>query len=376
MSSLQSLPEVRFVETDAAAIEAATISRYETVTGRTAHPGTPERLFLEAVAYVIADQQSQIEDAARLNLLAYSRGDYLDQMGGFFGALGLRLVSKKATVTLQFSIPSALGYDVAIPLGTRATPDGSIVFETIQAANILAGNNTVEVEAQCRTEGASGNGYAVGQINRLVDVPANVNKVTNTTVSSGGADRESDSAFQSRLYLAAEGFAIAGPKLANEFHARSVDPGIVDVLSTTAAPGLIRVYILMEGGALPSQTLLDAVEAYLNDESRRPTTFQLIAAAPEPVEYDLTATYYIFSEYSTQAAEIQSRAATAKETYLAWQKGKLARDINPDYFKGLLLQIPGIKRVDLSSPAYTVLTQAQIAFDRTVEVTYGGLEDV
>lgn len=364
------------MEIDAAKIEAAIISDYETTTGRTAHPGTPERLFLEAVAYVIANQQNQIEDAAKLNLLAYSRGDYLDQLGGLFGALGLRLVAKKATVALEFSIPSALGFDVAIPLGTRATPDGSIIFETLTTANIPAGNTSVQVEAQCQTQGIVGNGYAVGQINRLVDVPANVTKVSNTVLSSGGANQESDSAFQDRLYLAAEGFAIAGPKLANEFHAKSVDSGIIDVLSTTAAPGLIKVYILMQGGALPSQNILDAVEAHLNDESRRPTTFQLIAVSPVAVDYDLTATYYIFSEYATQAAEIQNRVSEAKDNYLSWQKGKLARDINPDYFKGLLLQIPGIKRVDLTSPAYTVLTEAQIAADQTIAVTYGGLEDV
>ena len=166
-------------------------------------------------------------------------------------------------MTLEFTLPSALGFDVAVPVGTRATPDGSIIFETTQAATILAGNISVEVEGECQTEGRNGNGYAVGQINRLVDVPANVTGVSNTTVSSGGADRESDQAFQERLYLAAEGFAIAGPRLANEFHAKSVDSGIIDVLSTTAAPGLIKVYVLMEGGALPSQEVLDAVEAQI-----------------------------------------------------------------------------------------------------------------
>ena len=70
----------------------------------------------------------------------------------------------------------------------------------------------------------------------------------------------------------------------------------------------------------------------------------------------------------------------AVERFTAWQSSKLGRDINPSYLIGLLMQT-GIKRVDLTSPAFTALKDGsdksvpQVASVGTITATNGGHED-
>jgi hypothetical protein len=59
--NLDLLPSIAFCETDPAAIEAAIIASYEEITERQLYPGNPERLFLEALAYLIAQQNFLID---------------------------------------------------------------------------------------------------------------------------------------------------------------------------------------------------------------------------------------------------------------------------------------------------------------------------
>ena len=54
--NLSLLPSIAFCETDTAAVEAAVIASYEEITEKSLYPGSPERLFIEAVAYLIAQQ--------------------------------------------------------------------------------------------------------------------------------------------------------------------------------------------------------------------------------------------------------------------------------------------------------------------------------
>ena len=66
--------------------------------------------------------------------------------------------------------------------------------------------------------------------------------------------------------------------------------------------------------------------------------------------------------------------------FVAWQCGKLGRDINPSVLIGKLMQT-GIKRVALTSPVFTTLrdgsddTTPQVASVGTITATNGGYED-
>ena len=76
------------------------------------------------------------------------------------------------------------------------------------------------------------------------------------------------------------------------------------------------------------------------------------------------------------AADVQA----AVTEYISWQCAKLGRDINPSELYRRLMAT-GIKRVELASPAFTVLrdgrerTAPQVAVIGTVTVTNGGYED-
>ncbi len=77
--------------------------------------------------------------------------------------------------------------------------------------------------------------------------------------------------------------------------------------------------------------------------------------------------------------------------YIVWQHGKLGRDINPSKLISLLMQT-GVKRVDLTSPAFVHLQDGnqtlnadmsydpaeavpQVARVMTVKIQNGGYED-
>lgn len=51
------LPDISFVETDASRVERDVITTYEAITEKSLYPGDPVRLFLESLAYLIAQQR-------------------------------------------------------------------------------------------------------------------------------------------------------------------------------------------------------------------------------------------------------------------------------------------------------------------------------
>ena len=99
---------------------------------------------------------------------------------------------EKARTTLQYTLSIPLEVATTIPAGTRATPDGEIVFATLEDLTIPAGQRTGNVEAECQTEGESGNGFVPGQINQPIDVFPYYESVENITEEqTGNATRHS-----------------------------------------------------------------------------------------------------------------------------------------------------------------------------------------
>jgi len=373
--SLPDLPEVDFCETDTAEVEAEGIQTYERVAEVTLQPGDPERLFLEGNLLVVAQQRLEINDSAKQTYLAYARGAHLDQRGADHGSMGQRLAATAAKATVRFEIDEALAFDVSIPAGTRVTPDGELVFATTDLATITAGQTWVEVEAECETAGAAGNGYVAGQIDQLVDPVAYVTAAANTTTSLGGSDAESDDRYRERLFLAPLAYSSAGPRGARIFWTKSAHPDIGDVDSATTDYGVYTVWVLMSDGSLPDQEVLDQVEAAVDQDERMPEGFEVIAAAPEEVPLALDLTYYLYSGYSSLLGQIQAAVSAAVQDWVTWQTTKINRDVNPGRLAAALLAIEGLKRVEIASPVYQVLGGGQVARIISSTVTYGGLED-
>jgi len=371
--SVNLLPDVKFVETDVSKIEAEVFSTYESVTGRKLYPADPERLFGDAFACVIAHQRALIEYAARMNFLYYAKGDYLDHLGYLLGVY--RLPAQPARTTLKFEIGEPLTFPVAIPKGTRVTPDGKLFFATLSEARIEPGKVSVEVEAECMEPGTVGNGFLPGQINKLVDPVPYITKVENTSVSFGGSDVESDDHFRERIRLAPETFSNAGSREAYIYWIKSTDPNIVDAEVWSPSPGVVKATFLMKGGELPSEDMLSKVQEFVSDEKRRPLTDFFQVQMPEVVSYEIKLTYWIYRSAESLASQIMQAVNDAVQAYIAWQKTKLGRDITPSVLISYVQGIEGIKRVEVESPAYQALDPWQVARETSVSVIYGGVEE-
>jgi len=365
------LPEVQFLETDASAIEAGIIAGYETAAKRPLAAGDPVRLFLLTIAAEIAQLRAEVNISAQQNILSYAQGEYLDALGSYFGVT--RLPASKARTTLRYTLSAALQDPVVIPAGSQVA-NGQITFETDAEASVPAGDLYVDVPATCTTAGASGNGWLPGQLNAMVEPIAYVAEVANTTTSADGGDEEDDASLAERIKLAPNSFSTAGPRRAYEYHTYSASAAITDVAVDSPTPGLVNIYILAQGGTLPSQELVDATAEYLSAEDRRPLTDDLHVYAPTATEFGVVLKYYISVERQAEIETIRANVDKAVQDYVEWQTKKIGRDIVPDKLVQLAIEA-GAWRVDAATlePEYTAVDLAHVAQCTGVSVTYMGL---
>ena len=372
------LEDIVFAAKNPEDIEREIIQIYENLAGRSLARGDPVRLLIEAFSFVIVLLRSKIDYAAKMNLLAYALGIFLDHIGALLEVR--RLSATNAVTTLEFTLSAPQTGAVIIPGGIRATPgDGDILFATVEAVDIPAGETQATVTAECTQAGTQGNGYLPGQIKLLVDPFPYEMSVKNLTTTYGGADTESDENFRERIQLAPESLSVAGPKGAYKFHALSSLSSVVDVAvigpedAEWCSPGNVYLFPLLVGGALPNQEILDNVFEICNAEFMRPDTDYLHVKIPEVVEYNLQVSYWIDRARATQATQIQAAVKQAVADWILWQKSKLGRDINPSELNHRIVAA-GAKRAEIISPAFTALKDWEIAIDNAVSVTLGGLE--
>ena len=121
------MADISFCETDTETVEQAVITTYQGLTGTTLYPGNPVRLFLEALAAVIAQQRVLIDQAGKSNLVKYAAGGYLDAIGEMTDTT--RLEATVAIVTVEFTLSAALASAVNIPAGTQVSPDGQLFLK-------------------------------------------------------------------------------------------------------------------------------------------------------------------------------------------------------------------------------------------------------
>lgn len=368
------LAPVNFLETDAETIRSQIITGFEQASGDTLAAGDPRRLFLLSIADVIIQQRTAINLAAQQNLLSYAQGGYLDALGQLLAVE--RMAESKAVTTIEFTLSQALGSVYTIPAGTQVT-NGVVTFETDEDLLIPIGQTKGEVSASCTVAGPVGNDYLAGQISTIVTPMTFVSGAQNTTITTGGADAESDPDFADRIRLAPNSFSVAGPEKAYVYHAKSVSPAIIDVKVDSPTPGEVDVYVLLTDGTLPTEDTLEQIEEHLSDENIRPLTDYVVVKAPTASNYEIELHYWISQEDSSKAAQIQADVEAAVEQYRLWQQTKIGRDITP----GKLLQLvfaAGASRVDdskLKPATWKKLEAMQVAQCTKVNVVYEGYKD-
>lgn len=378
IKALENIPEISFI--DGRTLQnvrdemlADYAKCYQELTGETPmlSEADPIRLAMLAAAAQIYQALQYVDRSGKQDLLKYSYGEFLDHLGA------MKKLERKpasyATLHMRFSMTSARGEATPIPGGTRVATESGVYFMTDAYGEIPAGEIAAEIPATALLPGKESNGLLEGTVTKIVDPLPYIAAVSNTTASAGGADIESDDDFTERIYQAPAGYSVAGPTEAYEYHAKNFRPDVEDVKAYTPSPCAVTVLFLLEGGKLPAEDDLRAMEAYLSRDTLRPLTDQVTAAAPTEVPYTISLKYFINRSDAAQAATIQQAVEKAIEAYRSWQR-KLGRDVNPsELIKRVILA--GAKRVELTAPAHTIVEETSIAALSAQTVIYGGLED-
>lgn len=369
-----------FIPTDAGALVSALVSGYERLTGASVQPASPEKLFIQWVADVLLQERALNNYTGNQNIPSRASGENLDALGELFYVTE-RPAAQPAVCSQRFHISQAQAAAILIPAGTRVTDaSGALVWETVEDVYVGIGDTCADVQVRCQTPGVAGNGYAAGQLNTLIDLFDYYDHCENTTASDGGADEASDGEYYELMRASMDAYSTAGPQGGYIYHAKRVSTKIADVAANSPTPGTVDLYVLMDDGTIAQPEIKNAVLAACSADTVRPLTDLVSVKDPETAAYDIAFTYYIPAESPLSPADIEAAVDAAVKQYVAWQCGRLGRDINPSYLIGLLMQT-GIKRVDLTAPAFTVLRDGsnqdtpQVAAIGGITATNGGYED-
>ena len=303
--------------------------KYKEITGKDIILGKADdrRIILLAGAYFIYQGYMYMDDAGKMGLLKYSRGEYLENLGA------IKHIHRKpaagSTTTIRFAMKSKRTSAIGIPKGTRVTAGDNVYFATDEYSEIPAGSLSVDVPATCTSAGQMTNNYDIGDLNTLVDIIAFIDEAKNITKPEGGADIESDESLRQRIYMAPAAYSSAGSADSYEYFVRQFYTGVSSVRITSPSPRVVSVRYLLENGAIPDQS---------------------------------------------RATNIQLKVVAAINDYIDWQKSEIGRDINPDVLRQKILNA-GAKRVDIASPVFTVVDEDSVASMKSQSVTYGGLEN-
>jgi len=370
--SLNDLKDIEFASANKEEIQSWLFSRFKEITGRTLSRADPIRLFILFVAEVFIRLINIINYTGKQNLLKYAVNGHLDHIGAIVDVD--RLPATAATTTCKITLSAVRDMETVIDAGTRISTDSGIYFATNQDLVIKAGELTGEVQATCLSVGDEGNDYMPGEINVIVDRAPYVESIINTTKSGGGSDIEADDEYRNRIHEAPESFSVAGPEGAYKFHTKSVNSSIVDVGVDSPSPGTVAIYPLLDGGKLPSDETLKTVREYLNSDRIRPLTDKLQVSKPIEISYNVNATYYLNKD--ADASTVKANVNIAVNDFVTWQKAVLGRDINPSRLISMIMQVPGVKRVDVTLPVFTVVNDnTSVAIAKTINVVMGGSED-
>lgn len=348
-------------------------NRYKEITGKEVvlDRADPMSLILYALSVQVYQAMLYVDKTGKQDLLKYSYGPYLDNLAAMKGIA--RESAKPSRAMVRFTLARIRPTVVEIPAGSRLT-NGDIYFQTESYASIPSGETSVDIPCVCMTSGVAGNGLSVGEINILVDPVPYVAKVSNTEVTTGGADIEDDDTLKDRIYIAPSRYSVAGPEDSYEYWTRTYNSNITDVLIYSDNPVEVIIEFIMKDGELPSESMVQGLQTFLQNEQIRPLTDKVIVRKPETVDYTINAKYFINKSDLKKVDTIKAAVDKAVNEYVVWQCSKIGRDINPSKLIQMMVEA-GAKRVELSLPIFQVIGKANVAKLSKKTITYGGLED-
>jgi phage-related baseplate assembly protein len=374
------IDNLEFNEVNAGNIYTALIQQLEAAVSEQLYPGDERRIFGEGLVAVFVGLYNVMNDTAKQKMLRYARGVVLDALGERTATP--RLAATPAKTVMRFSVAAPIGVNIIIPKWTKVTPNGDLYFATDTAAVLQAGDLFVDIPASGVSGGSAYNGFVIGTISQMVDLIPYVTSVSNIEDTYGGDDGEpytvdGDNGYRERIRLSPSKFSTAGPVRAYEYYALSADPDIISARAVSPEPGVVTIYVLMDGGNIPTEEVLQKVLAAVNDETVRPLTDLVRVQTPTQVSYDIELTYYMSAVDEAAVIGTVEGANGAIAQYNKWQTETLGRDINPDELRKLILApqwadgLVGAARVDVVFPQHTLLDGLSVAkFSGNIKVSH------
>lgn len=347
--------DLKFVHEDSETIISELKADLEDKLGRPIAPADIEMLLINAFAYRETLLRTGVNEAARQNMVSFSRGAALEYLGQLVGVT--RQPAAGALCTLKFTLVE--GHNgVTIPEGLRVQSlDGKIIFQTIEDKVCPVGTLEATVTGNASTPGIIGNGYNVNTIAIILDPLAFVATAQNIDITSGGADEETDDRLRERIMLAPASFSVAGPTDAYKFFAKSAHPSIVDVGVTSPVPGEVHIFPLLEGGNMPAQEIMDAVQAICNSKKIRPLTDTVITEEPPSVDYEIIVDLTLLT--TAVSATVQASVLKILQDYKESRKNSLGLDVVLSKIKALSM-IDGVYDCDVTSPAANIVAAEEV----------------
>ncbi len=348
--------------------------KHKEVTGKDIVLGKADdrRIILLAGAYYIFQGYMYMDDAGKMGLLKYSRGNYLENLGA------LKHIYRKpatgSTTTIRFEMNAPRVSAIGIAKGTRVTAGDNVYFATDEYAEISVGQTYVDVSATSTTTGAVTNNYDIGDLSTVVDIVAFIDSAKNITKPENGSDVESDESLRQRIYIAPASYSTAGSVDSYEYFTRQYSADISNVRITSPEPGVVQIRYLLKDGVIPETESINGLKEYLSSSDIRPLTDKVEVFAPTQKKYSIRLKYYINTSDQARANSIQLKVTQAVAEYIAWQRAEIGRDINPDVLKQKIVEA-GAKRADIDTPIFTIIDSNSVAGVEEQTVTYGGLEN-
>lgn len=185
---------------------------------------------------------------------------------------------------------------------------------------------------------------------------------------------EDDDSFRSRIQIAPEGFSVAGPRGAYEFHALSADADVKDVAvigpgnpSLPVPSGHVHLYVLSAtGDGTADPALLEIVGAAVNAEDVRPLTDTVTVSSATVAPFDVTARIEMLDGPDTGVVLEEAQAALTEYLDTAHALGATVA------ISGIhgALHRPGVRRVVITAPVADIIAAPNVApFATTVTIT-------
>jgi phage-related baseplate assembly protein len=224
---MQQAPD--FISIDPLSDKKNLIEIYEKETDTTIYPGQDTNILINLIAYYGNLVKEQVNQAAKLNLVKFSRYPIIDFLGA--NKKCQRLTANKGECTLKIYLNTTFSYPITINKGFLVkTSDGKYIFETEKSITFESGEKEKTVKIVSQEATSEVNKYGIGEINTVISSSFSyIEKVENITVVEGGSEDETDEKYAERIIEAPEGFSVAGPESAYKYFAKSAHSSIVAV---------------------------------------------------------------------------------------------------------------------------------------------------